>query len=99
MHEIQWFDLLIQTQCQTGFRFWTEDVVIWQSLSVGLVLRFVIRISECNSGMMIVVLDFFLLRIFVRSYVLVLIEGNIERFGGLDEGCSGWLKSFNSLSK
>jgi len=29
----------------------------------------------------------------------VLVKGNIERFGGLDEGCSGWLKSFNSLSK
>jgi len=58
-----------------------------------------VLISECNSGMVAVVLDFFLLRIFVRSYVLVLVEGNRERFGGLYGGCSGWLKSFNSLSK
>jgi hypothetical protein len=35
MHEIQWFDLLYQTQYQTGFQFRTEGVVIWQSLSTG----------------------------------------------------------------
>ena len=44
MHEIQWFDLLIQTQYRTSSQFWTEDVVIWLSPSVGLVLRFVIQI-------------------------------------------------------
>jgi hypothetical protein len=30
---------------------------------------------------------------------LMLVEGNRERFGGLYGGCSGWLKSFNGLSK
>jgi hypothetical protein len=30
---------------------------------------------------------------------LVLVEGSRERFGGLYRGRSGWLKSFNSLSK
>jgi hypothetical protein len=58
-----------------------------------------VLISECNSGTVTVVLDFLLLRIFVRSKVLVLVEGNTERFGGLEGRYSGLLKSFNSLSK
>jgi hypothetical protein len=58
-----------------------------------------VLISECNSGMVTVVLNFFLLRIFIRSYVLALVEGKREWFGGLYGGCSSWLKSFNNLSK
>jgi hypothetical protein len=33
MHEIQWFDPLYQTQYQTGFQFWTEDVVVLERVS------------------------------------------------------------------
>jgi hypothetical protein len=44
MYEAQWFGRLVQIQCQTNSRFWKEDVVIWQSLSVGLVSGIVTRI-------------------------------------------------------
>jgi hypothetical protein len=58
-----------------------------------------ILISDCNYGIVAMGWDFFfLLRIFVRSYVLVLVVGRMEWFW-TSWGVSSLLKLFNSLFK